>query len=393
MVKTSYEILLLAKKKKPFSDGDIIKQSLTIFAQNCNDQKVKAMADSISLSRNTVMRRVEEMSTDIISQITEFVTKYRYFSLALDETCDLTANIQLEVTDLQNHTALKQVFSQNVSSEQLTESFANFWKKVSSEDFPTLRDLAMQILSSHILQPLDVGVFRPLKAAWRAELQNYKIKHPSLVPTKHDFYKFQTPVYEKCFTPTNNRAGFSKAGIYSLNKNAVCSDAIAPSKLSDQPVITGQDSMEEITIGIDYDDEIPHSGLHNDPLCDGEVKENDDPSISSTSLFEKSQTQNDEPLVLQMECELEPITNTELNILTTDYISRPQNKNKIIHDILTLPKCLGFEMAHRMSDNAIASALSEESDDDLDELFLPGSEDESDHLSVQSECECEEEEE
>ncbi|CAG4940036.1 unnamed protein product [Parnassius apollo] len=49
-------------------------------------------------------------------------------------------------------------------------------------------------------------------------------------------------------------------------------------------------------------------------------------------------------------------------------------------------------MAHRMSDNAIASALVEESDDELDELFLPGSEDESDHLSVQSECESEEEE-
>lgn len=27
--------------------------------------------------------------------------------------------------------------------------------------------------TSHILQPLDVGVFRPLKAAWRAELQKY----------------------------------------------------------------------------------------------------------------------------------------------------------------------------------------------------------------------------
>ncbi|CAG5058227.1 unnamed protein product [Parnassius apollo] len=50
-------------------------------------------------------------------------------------------------------------------------------------------------------------------------------------------------------------------------------------------------------------------------------------------------------------------------------------------------------MAHRISDNAIASALVEESDDELDELFLPGSEDESDHLSVQSECESEVEEE
>ncbi|CAG5004572.1 unnamed protein product [Parnassius apollo] len=55
------------------------------------------MADSISLSRNTLMRRVEEISTDIISKITEFVTKCRYFSLALDETCDLTGMAQLAV--------------------------------------------------------------------------------------------------------------------------------------------------------------------------------------------------------------------------------------------------------------------------------------------------------
>ncbi|CAG5052769.1 unnamed protein product [Parnassius apollo] len=55
--------------------------------------------------------------------------------------------------------------------------------------------------------------------------------------------------------------------------------------------------------------------------------------------------------------------------------------------------CLGFGMAHRISDNAIAFVLVEESDDELDELFLPGSEDESDHLSVQSECKSEGEEE
>lgn len=98
MVKTSYEIsLLLAKKKKPFSDGEIIKQSLLIFAQNCDDQKVKVMADSVSLSRNTVMRRVEDMSSDINSQITEYVTKCKYFSLALDETCDLTGMAQLAI--------------------------------------------------------------------------------------------------------------------------------------------------------------------------------------------------------------------------------------------------------------------------------------------------------
>ncbi|XP_025407137.1 general transcription factor II-I repeat domain-containing protein 2B-like [Sipha flava] len=77
MVKTSYEIsLLLAKNKKPFSDGEIIKEALSIFSNNCNDKNIKTKADGISLSRNTVTRRVEEMSNDISNQITQTVTKY-----------------------------------------------------------------------------------------------------------------------------------------------------------------------------------------------------------------------------------------------------------------------------------------------------------------------------
>lgn len=98
MIKTSYEIsLLLAKKKKPFSDGEIVKEALNIFAQNCNDQNVKAKADNLSLSRNTVTRRVEEMSVDISDQIQEILKKCKYFSLALDETCDLTNRSQLAI--------------------------------------------------------------------------------------------------------------------------------------------------------------------------------------------------------------------------------------------------------------------------------------------------------
>lgn len=98
MVKTSYEIsLLLARKKKPFSDGEIVKEALSIFAQNCNDKNVKMKADNVSLSRNTITRRVEEMSGDISSQIMDTVSNCKYFSLALDETCDLTGMSQLAI--------------------------------------------------------------------------------------------------------------------------------------------------------------------------------------------------------------------------------------------------------------------------------------------------------
>ncbi|CAG4990873.1 unnamed protein product [Parnassius apollo] len=207
--------------------------------------------------------------------------------------------------------------------------------------------------TSHILQPLDVGVFRPLKAAWRAELQNYKVNNPTSVPTRFDFHKFLTPVYEQCFTPTNIRAGFRKAGIYPINKNAVCSEAIAPSILSDQPVPTSQFSMEEIIIGQDYDVDIPQAEIiktNYDPLSEGAINEKDasKPSIPSISSIAEAQIENSAPSeTLQMECELEQVPNSMYNIntvtnnITIDDIPRPilQNKNKIeIHDILILPK-------------------------------------------------------
>ncbi|CAG5021787.1 unnamed protein product [Parnassius apollo] len=207
--------------------------------------------------------------------------------------------------------------------------------------------------TSHILQPLDVGVFRPLKAAWRAELQNYKVNNPTSVPTRFDFHKFLTPVYEKCFTPTNIRAGFRKAGLYPINKNIVCSEAIAPSILSDQPVPTSQFSMEEIIIGQDYDVDIPQAEIiktNYDPLSEGAINEKDasKPSIPSISSIAEAQIENSAPSeTLQMECELEQVPNSMYNIntvtnnITIDDIPRPilQNKNKIeIHDILILPK-------------------------------------------------------
>jgi hypothetical protein len=55
------------------------------------------MADSVSLSQNTVMRCIEEMAYDVSKQIKYSTANSNYFSLAIDESCDITDNVQLLV--------------------------------------------------------------------------------------------------------------------------------------------------------------------------------------------------------------------------------------------------------------------------------------------------------
>jgi len=76
--------------------GKLLKWLYQFFLKT-NDKNLKTKADGISLLRNTVTRRVEEMSNDISNQITPTVTKCKYFSLTLDETCDLTSISQLAI--------------------------------------------------------------------------------------------------------------------------------------------------------------------------------------------------------------------------------------------------------------------------------------------------------
>lgn len=177
--------------------------------------------------------------------------------------------------------------------------------------------------TSHILQPLDVGVFRPLKAAWRAELQKYKTQHPSSVPTRFDFHKFLTPAYERSFTSSNIRAGFEKTGIYPLNKTAVCPEAIAPSRLTDKPLPV--EPMQQVLIEEDLEDSIPITKIdttNSDPLNDLSSQE---PKQEFTTNIATQATSN------KGSC----VTKADSNVANS---SPPKPKKIEILDILILPK-------------------------------------------------------
>lgn len=71
IVKASYEMtLLLAKNKKPVTDGEVlIKPALEIISKLLDDNKVTEKLRNIALSNNTMTRRVDELAQNVTDQV------------------------------------------------------------------------------------------------------------------------------------------------------------------------------------------------------------------------------------------------------------------------------------------------------------------------------------
>ena len=83
----------LAKRNKPLSDGEFIKECMSDLAIiMCTEHKTKS--NSIALSRRTVVRRVQKISDDFMSQLKDTSKQVLWYSLALDESNDLQDTAQ-----------------------------------------------------------------------------------------------------------------------------------------------------------------------------------------------------------------------------------------------------------------------------------------------------------
>ncbi|KAF0737720.1 general transcription factor II-I repeat domain-containing protein 2-like, partial [Aphis craccivora] len=97
--KVSY---LLAKKKKPFSDGELIKEAFkeasdSLFTDFKNKSEILGAISSIQLSSNTVMRRIGAISSNQKTQLQTDLSKCPYFSLQMDESNDMIDTSQLSI--------------------------------------------------------------------------------------------------------------------------------------------------------------------------------------------------------------------------------------------------------------------------------------------------------
>ena len=84
----------IAKKGKPFSDGQLVKDCLQIFTDVVFLDK-KSFVENVSLSHQTVARRVDDMAANIEETLVQRLSGYEFYSLALDESTDISDTAQL----------------------------------------------------------------------------------------------------------------------------------------------------------------------------------------------------------------------------------------------------------------------------------------------------------
>ena len=92
--------LMLAKAQKPFTEAEFMKQCFieaaqTLFQHYPNQQSFIRQIDNLQLSARTIERRLSELASDICRQTKLVLTEAIAFSIALNETTDISDTAQV----------------------------------------------------------------------------------------------------------------------------------------------------------------------------------------------------------------------------------------------------------------------------------------------------------
>lgn len=101
LTEASFEIAwILARAKKPFSDSEIVKDCFLataeiLFTDFDNKDAIVKQIKGLQLSDSTIMRRIEDIGKDVSDQLTADLSAAPCFSIAVDESTDVTDVAQL----------------------------------------------------------------------------------------------------------------------------------------------------------------------------------------------------------------------------------------------------------------------------------------------------------
>ena len=90
--------------------------------------------------------------------------------------------------------------------------------------------LCLPAHTTHVFQPLDVGVFKPFKTYFSKTCASYLTKHPGRVITNDMIASLVATSWPDAFSPHNIMGGFRKTGIYPINPGAIDDKMLSPSE-------------------------------------------------------------------------------------------------------------------------------------------------------------------
>ncbi|XP_050066332.1 general transcription factor II-I repeat domain-containing protein 2-like [Aphis gossypii] len=153
-VRDSYRVAqLIAKESKSFSDGKFVKKCmLYVIDKICPENK--CLFEQVSLSRQTITRRIEDLGLNLFEQVQDRVKHFQCFSIALDESIDMAqllyflrgVNASFEITE---KLGTLESLSGTTTGEDIFKALLNTFKNLGL-DFENLVSITTDGTKSHM---------------------------------------------------------------------------------------------------------------------------------------------------------------------------------------------------------------------------------------------------
>ena len=125
--------------------------------------------------------------------------------------------------------------------------------------------------ATHLLQPLDLGIFKPLKESYDSSAHKFFLQHRRYI-NKKDFPPLLAEAW-KSFKPTTAKNSFKKAGIVPFDKSVISQSSLDPSvPYTADDIETTEGNSGNGTLDEDPD---PSDTHNSDPLSLLELLENE----------------------------------------------------------------------------------------------------------------------
>jgi hypothetical protein len=99
--------------------------------------------------------------------------------------------------------------------------------------------------STHILQPLDVGVFRPVKGTWKEIVHEFRVNNNYAKLKRTDFAKEVQKCFDKSLKVETIKNSFKSAGIFPFNVNNIDFSKVMPQETDTAVIIAQEPSTKQ----------------------------------------------------------------------------------------------------------------------------------------------------